>query len=122
MSSCAPMRVKMRSTRPIAARSAGTNEPIWAISTISATCRSQVAFAGHVRPGQHDDLRRFGVEMGVVGHELAASEQRFQGRVAPGVDLDRDAVVRPRGGRSRAGPRPRPVREHVEMGDDRAPL
>ena len=39
MSSCAPTRVKMRSTSPIRAERAGTNEPIWAISTISPTCR-----------------------------------------------------------------------------------
>ena len=39
ISSCAPMRVKMRSTRPMRAASAGTNEPICAISTISAAWR-----------------------------------------------------------------------------------
>ena len=42
ISSCAPMRVKMRSTRPIVADSAGTNEPICAIKTISATWRKNV--------------------------------------------------------------------------------
>ena len=35
----APMRVKMRSTIERRARVAGTNEPICAISTISAVCR-----------------------------------------------------------------------------------
>ena len=41
-SSWAPMRVKMRSTRPISAISAGTKLPIWAMSTISATWRKKV--------------------------------------------------------------------------------
>ena len=38
-SSEAPMRVKMRSTMPMRAALAGTKEPIWAMSTIRATCR-----------------------------------------------------------------------------------
>ena len=38
-SSDAPMRVNSRSTMPMCADCAGTNEPICAISTISATCR-----------------------------------------------------------------------------------
>ena len=38
-SSDAPTRVKMLSTRPISAWSAGTKEPICASSTMSATCR-----------------------------------------------------------------------------------
>src|SRR6266545_4253168 len=42
ISSCAPIRVKIRSTIPISAASAGTNEPICAISTISAICRRAV--------------------------------------------------------------------------------
>ena len=41
-SSLAPMRVKMRSTTPMWALCAGTNEPICAMSTISATCRIYV--------------------------------------------------------------------------------
>ena len=52
MSSCAPMRVKMRSTRPMRAAVAGTNEPIWAMSTMSAVWRSQLllpAMFGPVR-------------------------------------------------------------------------
>ncbi len=52
ISSEAPMRVKMRSTRPMRAESAGTNDPIWAISTIMATCRIHVdlpAMLGPVR-------------------------------------------------------------------------
>ena len=52
MSSCAPIRVKMRSTRPIRAELAGTNEPIWAMSTMSAVCRNQLllpAMFGPVR-------------------------------------------------------------------------
>ena len=39
MSSCAPMRVKMRSITPMRATSAGTKLPTWAINTISATWR-----------------------------------------------------------------------------------
>jgi len=39
MSSDAPIRVKIRSTTPISARSAGTKEPAWARRTMSATCR-----------------------------------------------------------------------------------
>ena len=38
-SSDAPMRVKSRSTMPICADCAGTNEPICAMRTMSATCR-----------------------------------------------------------------------------------
>ena len=38
-SSLAPTRVKIRSTTPISAASAGTKLPAWAIRTISATCR-----------------------------------------------------------------------------------
>ena len=52
MSSWAPMRVKMRSTRPMRAEAAGTNDPIWAMRTISAVCRSQLllpAMFGPVR-------------------------------------------------------------------------
>ena len=37
-SSAAPMRVKMRSVKPMVAASAGTKLPAWASSTISATC------------------------------------------------------------------------------------
>jgi hypothetical protein len=37
--SLAPTRVKMRSTMPIRAARAGTNEPICARRTVSATCR-----------------------------------------------------------------------------------
>ena len=38
-SSDAPMRVNTRSTTPIRAALAGTKEPIWAMSTMSATWR-----------------------------------------------------------------------------------
>ena len=38
-SSLAPMRVKMRSTRSIRASAAGTNEPVCASNTMSATWR-----------------------------------------------------------------------------------
>ena len=38
-SSEAPMRVKIRSTMPSLAALAGTKDPIWAMSTISATWR-----------------------------------------------------------------------------------
>ena len=38
-SSLAPMRVKMRSTKPIRAAEAGTKEPIWARRTMRATWR-----------------------------------------------------------------------------------
>ena len=38
-SSDAPMRVKMRSVSAMSAASVGTKDPMWAISTISATCR-----------------------------------------------------------------------------------
>ena len=34
----APTRLKIRSTSPIVASVAGTNEPAWAIRTIRATC------------------------------------------------------------------------------------
>jgi hypothetical protein len=40
MSSWAPIRVKIRSTRPTLALAAGTKEPIWASRTVRATCRS----------------------------------------------------------------------------------
>src|SRR5712692_8603381 len=52
MSSCAPTRVKMRSTRPMTAASAGTKLPHWASSTITAACRRNVdlpAMFGPVR-------------------------------------------------------------------------
>ena len=39
MSSAAPMRVNTRSTTPMRASAAGTNEPIWAKITIRATWR-----------------------------------------------------------------------------------
>jgi len=38
-SSAAPMRVKIRSSGPKRALSAGTKEPMWANSAISAACR-----------------------------------------------------------------------------------
>ena len=38
-SSEAPIRVNMRSVIAMSAEAAGTKEPMWAISTISATCR-----------------------------------------------------------------------------------
>ena len=38
-SSDAPMRVNSRSTMPMCADCAGTNEPICAMRTMSATCR-----------------------------------------------------------------------------------
>ena len=41
MLSLAPTRVNILSTTPIDALSAGTNEPIWASSTISAVWRSR---------------------------------------------------------------------------------
>ena len=119
MSSCAPMRVKMRSTSPIRARSAGTNEPIWAISTISATWRSQRALAGHVRPGQDDDLGVVGIEMGVVRHVLAAAQHRLEGRVAAGDDLDRAAVVQLRPDVVARAPRPRPGSQTTSSVRDR---
>ena len=38
-SSLAPMRVKIRSTRPMRAARAGTKDPIWAMRTMRATWR-----------------------------------------------------------------------------------
>ena len=51
-SSWRPTRVKTRSTSPIVAERAGTKLPIWAISTMSATCLMYVdlpAMLGPVR-------------------------------------------------------------------------
>ena len=49
-SSFAPTRVKMRSTSPISALSAGTKLPICAINTISATWRMYVDFPAMFGP------------------------------------------------------------------------
>ena len=40
--SLAPTRVKTRSHSPISAARAGTKQPAWAITTVSATCRITV--------------------------------------------------------------------------------
>ena len=42
--SLAPTRVKSRSTAPIDASAAGTNDPIWARTTQTPICRSMVDF------------------------------------------------------------------------------
>ena len=49
-SSEAPTRVKMRSTRPMRARDAGTKLPACASRTVSATCRSNVLFPAMFGP------------------------------------------------------------------------
>ena len=64
----------------------GRSEPIWAIRTIRATCRSQRAFAGHVGTGEDDD-RLIGVEQCVVGDVFTAGEEGFEGGMAAGVDV-----------------------------------
>ena len=65
-SSCAPTRVKMRSTRPMVARSAGTNEPICASSDDQRHLAQIGGFAAHVRAG--DDVHAaVGVQAAVVG-------------------------------------------------------
>ena len=50
MLSVAPTRVKILSNQPILTLAAGTKEPIWAISTISAVWRSNADFPAMLGP------------------------------------------------------------------------
>ncbi len=105
------MRVKMRSTMESRARVAGTNEPIWAITTISALALPQVSrFSSHVGSSDEEDrLARALVlaeekivgneavvgtgELGLLDHGVAAF-QDFQ-QLSARFEL-RTAVVAPR--------------------------
>ncbi len=49
-SSDAPMRLNSLSTTPIRARAAGTKDPTWAISTMTATCRRKVDLPAMLGP------------------------------------------------------------------------
>ena len=77
ISSCAPIRVKIRSTIPICAESAGTNEPIWAISVISATCRSQLLLPAMFGPVRMITWSLSAIEHGVVRHVLTGAAGPF---------------------------------------------
>ena len=50
MLSVAPTRVNILSKYPKRADCAGTNEPVWAMSTIRATCRSRADFPAMFGP------------------------------------------------------------------------
>ena len=80
-SSCAPIRVKMRSHTPIVASSAGTYEPICASSTMLAVWRRYVdlpAMFGPVRTM----IRALSSRLHVVGHEPAGAEHALHQRMA----------------------------------------
>ena len=57
MSSAEPIRVNTRSTTPIFASLAGTNEPICARRTIVALCRIQVDFPAMFGPVRIESIR-----------------------------------------------------------------
>ena len=115
-SSCAPTRVKMRSTSPTRARAAGTQDPIWASSTISAVCRSQVLLPPMFGPVTIACRGSLAAEMAVVRDERLAAEMRLDHRVTPGDDLQRVALVHLRGGPLVAGGHLRQRQQRVELG------
>ena len=98
------MRVKMRSTTPMRALRRG-HEAAGLRQQRDQRHLAQVGrLAGHVRPGEHDDLGVVAVEHGVVGHEAAVAEVALDHRVAAVADLDALRRRRRRAGRSRSVP------------------
>ena len=76
------------STTPIWADEAGTKEPICAISTMRAVCRSRADLPGHVGPGDHHDLLRRIVEINIVGDILLPHvHERLDDGVAALADI-----------------------------------
>ena len=114
--SLAPTRVSTRSTTPMRARRAGTNEPICARITTSATCRMSVdlpAMFGPVtsqrRAARRPCVRRR-VERDVVRHEAPRGGELLDDGVARVLEHELERVVDLGPRRSRRGARPRRAR------------
>ena len=96
---------------------AGTNEPIWAMRTMSAVCRNQLLLPAMFGSGENGDAAVAVVEQCVVRNELTGWQQCLERRVPASRDVDGQRVVDDRAAKAARGGDVGERRDDVEVGD-----